>query len=118
MNKRGVCDHTLGIEMQIADAQTQELPISTMRAVPAGTHQLPTASLGTQGGGRIIVDARDESGVTAIDPVFHFDLELPPGTHAYFPGTRVQVRFSHTAEPLGPRWYRSLRQLLLARLAL
>ena len=111
-----VRDHTLGIDVRVAGAQTQELPVTAMRAVPAGTHRLPSASLGTQGGGRIAVDVRDERGVTAVDPVFHFDLELPPNAMAYFPGTRVQVRFEHAAEPLGPRWYRLLRQLLLARL--
>lgn len=109
-----VRDHTLGIDLRVAGAQTQELPVTAMRAVPAGTHRLPSASLGTQGGGRIAVDVRDEHGVTAVDPVFHFDLELPPDTTAYFPGARVQVRFEHAAEPLGPRWYRMLRQLLLA----
>jgi putative peptide zinc metalloprotease protein len=43
------------------------------------------------------------------------ELERPPGLPADFPGQRVEVRFDHGSEPLAVQWYRSLRQLFLAR---
>ncbi len=111
-----VRDQTLAIDLRFAGTPLQRLPSSALRAVPAATHRLPSALLGTQGGGGIAVDMRDPQGTTTIEPVFHFDLELSSAATAYFPGARVEVRFTHAAEPLGPRCYRSLRQLLLARL--
>ena len=110
-----VRDHTLAIHAWIAGARTKRLPATALNAVPAATRHLPSASLGSLGGGRIATDVRDENGLTTIEPVFHFDLELPTGGDRLLPGTRLKVRFQHPMEPLGPRWYRSLRQLLLAR---
>ena len=111
-----VREQTHGIDVRVMGTNTRALPVNAMRAVPAGTYRLPSIILGTQGGGDIAVDASDEQGLTTIEPVFHFDLELPADNITYFPGARVQVRFRHSPEALGPRWYRSVRRLLLARL--
>ena len=94
----------------------QTLPARLLAEVPAGTYRLPSRVLGSQAGGRIATDSRDAQGVTALQPVFHFDIELPALDVAYIPGARVLVRFEHTRESLGRRWYRSLRQLFLDRL--
>ena len=83
------------------------------RAVPGGTRQLPTAALGTSGGGEFAVDPRDPSGRETLERVFEFELALPPGAPAEYLGNRVWVRFDHGWEPLGLQLYRALRQLLL-----
>ncbi|MDH4110539.1 MAG: HlyD family secretion protein [Gammaproteobacteria bacterium] len=83
------------------------------RAVPGGSQQLPTAALGTAGGGELPVDPRDPDGVATLEYVFEFELALPPEAPTDFLGNRVYVRFDHGYEPLGLQLYRSIRQLLL-----
>jgi putative peptide zinc metalloprotease protein len=83
------------------------------RAVPGGTLQLPTAALGTAGGGSFPVDPRDPEGRQTLARVFEFEVALPDEATTRFLGNRVHVRFDHGYEPIGLQLYRSLRQLLL-----
>jgi putative peptide zinc metalloprotease protein len=83
------------------------------RAVPGGTKQLPTAALGTAGGGEFAVDPRDPEGLQTLERVFEFELVLPEEAPTEFLGNRVYVRFDHGWEPAGLQLYRALRQLLL-----
>jgi putative peptide zinc metalloprotease protein len=85
------------------------------RAVPGGTRQLPTAALGTAGGGSFAVDPREPDGRQTLARVFEFEVALPEGAPTEFLGNRVYVRFDHGYEPIGLQLYRSLRQLLLSR---
>ena len=87
--------------------------VELRRAVPGGTRQLPTAALGTVGGGPIAVDPRDENGTLTMERVFEFELALPDDASAEFLGNRMYVRFDHGYEPAGLQLYRSIRQLLL-----
>jgi putative peptide zinc metalloprotease protein len=87
------------------------------REVPSATRRLPSAALGTLGGGRVPVNPSEQSRAAAKDGLYLIDLTLserPPSPRV---GGRVHVRFEHAAEPLGFRIYRAARQLLLARLA-
>ena len=69
--------------------------------------------LGAAGGGRIPVNARDETGTRTTESVFHVELDVPRPVAQV--GGRTYVRFSHGYEPLGMQWYRRLRQLFLRR---
>jgi putative peptide zinc metalloprotease protein len=93
----------------------QRFEVELRRAVPGGTRQLPTAALGTMGGGSIAVDPRDETGRLTLERVFEFELALPDEAPAEFLGNRVYVRFDHGYEPAGLQMYRSIRQLLLSQ---
>ena len=53
-----------------------------------------------------------------MERVFQVDIDLPPRPGVTYLASRVHIRFSHGAEPLARQWYRSLRQLFLARLQL
>jgi putative peptide zinc metalloprotease protein len=101
--------------VRLASLPGVTLPARLVREIPAATDRLPARALGSRGGGSIHVDARDRSGLQALDRVFQFELALPGSALAYRPGTRVHVRFRHPPEPLGTQWYRQLRQLFLAR---
>jgi putative peptide zinc metalloprotease protein len=81
--------------------------------VPGASRQLPTAALGSAGGGAIAVDPRDNQGVTALGRVFQLELALPAEMRSSYLGTRVYVRFDHGYEPVGVQVYRALRRLLL-----
>jgi len=84
-----------------------------LRAVPGGSLKLPTAALGTAGGGSFAVDPRDPEGRQTLARVFEFEVALPDEARTRFLGNRVYVRFDHGYEPIGLQLYRSLRQLLL-----
>lgn len=85
-----------------------------IRQVPAGNDYLPSRALGTEGGGKITTDPRDQKGAKTMERMFQFDIELPDiGEKAFF-GERVFVRFDHQREPLAFQWYRGIRQLFLS----
>ncbi len=79
--------------------------------MPLATHKIPSAALGTKGGGLLAIDPGDESGTTTLDQVFHIELTFNAPVDRL--GGRTYVRFDHGSEPLGFQWYRRVRQLLL-----
>ena len=104
------------VEVILASRLGERIPATFEREVPAGSTSLPSPALGAAGGGRIAVDLRDESGQTAIEKVFQFDLSLPERTPTSGIGAKAYVRLDHGVEPLWRQWSRSVRQLLLSRL--
>jgi putative peptide zinc metalloprotease protein len=84
-----------------------------VRQVPAGGEMLPSRALGTEGGGKISVDPRDQKGAKTLERMFQVDIELPGDTSAAYYGERVYVRFDHEKEPLALQWYRGIRLLFL-----
>jgi putative peptide zinc metalloprotease protein len=71
--------------------------------------------LGTQGGGSVVVDPRDEHGLGTLESVFEFELELPLDAPHEHIGARAHVRFEHATEPMGWRWLRGLRRAFLSQ---
>ena len=104
---------TESVEVRLADDVATALPASILREVPAASDRLPSAALSAVGGGQFQVDPQDEQGTRTLDPIFQFDLSLPPDAEIGNAGGRVYVRFDHGTEPLARQWYRSLRQLFL-----
>jgi putative peptide zinc metalloprotease protein len=104
------------IAVMFADRIGERIPAEFVREVPAGSTVLPSAALGAGSGGRIAVDLRDESGQTAVEKVFQFDLSIPEDQPTAGVGARAFVRLYHGSEPLWRQWSRSVRQLLLSRL--
>ncbi len=89
-----------------------------VRSVPAANNTLPSAALGTKGGGSIVVDPIYEGGTTALEKFFEFDILLPKIHPAPYSGSRVYVSFVHESEPLSQQWSRSIKQLFLKRFEL
>ena len=104
------------IQVRIADRLDEVYSASIVRQVPGGTTQLPSAALGTDGGGVLAIDPRDSSGKTTLETVFVYELELPAETVSAPIGTRVYVRIDHGREALATQWYRRLRQVFLRTL--
>ena len=104
---------TRGVEVRLASWGAPALPAEMRREVPGASRQLPTAALGSAGGGTIAVDPRDNQGVTALGRIFQLELALPAEMRSSYLGTRVYVRFDHGYEPVGVQIYRALRRLLL-----
>lgn len=83
------------------------------RDMPSATVRLPSAALGERGGGDIAVDARDEKGETAAEPVFLVELDVPERPLVRV-GARAEVRFDLGYEPLAQQAWRRLRQTFLS----
>jgi len=105
---------TRGVQVRRTEAIGEVIPASIVGLVPTASAGLPSAALGTQGGGSIPIDPRDPKGGTALTKVFQFDLTLPPEAALSTIGSRVYVRFEHPPEPLAARWYRALRRVFLS----
>lgn len=110
-----VRQRTRGIAIRLVENLDQVLPATLLREVPGAIEQLPSSVLGRSGGGKIVIDPFDSSGMKAFDRLFQIDLGISQPLDAIFFGGRVFVRFDHGFEPLSLRWYRRLRQLFLRR---
>ena len=109
-------DRTVAVWIRLEHDVGTVLPARITRQVPAGTGRLPTAALGTAGGGPFAVDPMDPEGLRTLERTFQFDLALPENTVIRAAGERVHVRFDHCAEPVGQRVYRGIRRVLLRQL--
>lgn len=109
---------TRAVEVMLPQAPGRVWRAELRRGVPAASRQLPSAVLGAHGGGAAVVDPRDTKGLTTLESVFEFELELPQEVPHEFLGTRVHVRLEHDAEPVGLRGWRALRRAFLSTLQL
>jgi putative peptide zinc metalloprotease protein len=107
--------HTERIFVRAASDPTTIRRASLQRSVPGATETLPSAALGTRGGGEFAVKPEDEKGTALLQPAFQFDLELPLDDGRARIGERMWVRFDHGTESLGQQWYRQIRQLFLGK---
>ena len=103
------------VEVMMTEWGASSVQATIRREVPGGSQQLPTAALGSGGGGPFAVDPRDKQGVTALERVFQLELVLPEELRSPYLGARVFVRFNHGFEPIGLQAYRALRRLFLRR---
>lgn len=104
---------TREVDVMPASWGADSIPATIQREVPGASSKLPTAALGSGGGGAIAVDPRDKQGLTTMRQVFQLDLLLPAGVRSEYLGARVFVRFNLGYEPAGIQMYRSFRRLLL-----
>jgi len=110
-----VRQHITGVAVRLADQSGKTLQAEIERLVPAGQLKLPTAALGTSGGGVIPVDPADPDGLRPLDAIFQVDLRLPEAIRNPHIGVRAYVRFEHGTMPMAMQWFRQLRQMLLRR---
>lgn len=102
------------VQVRLPQDPGQVWTASLLRSVPAAARELPSAALGTAGGGEQPLDPRDPQGRRALQANFEYELALPAGLPHREIGTRVQVRFAHEAEPLAWRLGRALRRQFLS----
>jgi putative peptide zinc metalloprotease protein len=105
---------TRAVEVRLPQDAGEVWTASLRRTVPAATRSLPSAVLGSVGGGEIAVDPRDDKGLATLQSVFEFELELPQDLPHRYLGSRVHVRFQHEPEAIGLRAVRALRRAFLS----
>jgi putative peptide zinc metalloprotease protein len=111
-----VRERTDRVDLRLGRDLGRSLQARVAREVPAAGMRLPSAALGTRGGGRFAVDPADDAGTRALEPLFQLDLELPEQVNLPEIGGRAHARFHHGSEPIALRGLRALRGLLLRRL--
>ncbi len=104
---------THSVSLGFASAPTQGREARLVPGEVIASQQLPNPVLGTQGGGRIAVDAAQPGGVQVKEKVFLVDLAVQDFVQSGHFGERAYVKFHHPAEPLAVRWYRSLQQVFI-----
>jgi len=92
--------------------------VTVKRIVPAATHNVINRALGESGGGNIVLDMSDDTGMKAYEAVFHIELQLDEALAASHVGERVYVLFSHGNEALIFQWYRQFRNLFLSHFSI
>jgi putative peptide zinc metalloprotease protein len=103
------------IDVRLAERLDEVVPGAVRREVPGVSERLPTSALGTEGGGQVPVDPRDQQGVTAMGRVLQIDVELPATSHLLNVGGRAYLRFDHGRASLARQWYQHVRQVFLSR---
>ena len=103
------------VQVRLADRLTEPMTARVKRLVPAASEELPSAALGSGGGGQVPLDPHDPKGQKAMKRLFQIDLDLPPQHGLVNVGGRVYVRFDHGWDSMLAQWYRQGRQLFLAR---
>jgi len=104
------------VRVRLAERIGRSLPASLVAETPAADRSLPSAALAFDGsrGTRL---ASGEATLRTLEPVFHLEIGLPEDIQASGVGGRAYVTLVHDPESLGRRWWRSARQLFLARLS-
>ena len=110
-----IAEETLDIHVRSSTWGSPSHEANLSRVVPGGTMKLPATSLGTEGGGHILVDPTAGDGLTTFSRIFELDVMLPETVDPMLLGQRVSVRFDHGMKPLFYQVYRGLRQVFLAR---
>lgn len=106
---------TRRVDVRLAESIAEVRHAAVKRVVPSATEDLPSAALGTAGGGKVAVDPGDKDARKALEKVFLIDIDLPVAERPLHLGGRAYVRFDLGWEPLGWQWYRRARQLFLSR---
>jgi putative peptide zinc metalloprotease protein len=97
------------------DAGTK-LTVKQWRQIPGGQKVLPSAALGWQAGGEVPVSVEDNNGNKAAEPFFAVLGKIEPREGVpLLDGRSGKIRFTLQSEPLLPRWFRRLWQLLQKR---
>jgi putative peptide zinc metalloprotease protein len=103
------------IYLRFATARGDTVEGRILRITPESDTALPSQVMATEGGGPFAPDPRAREPLTSLQHFYRVEVAAPDiGHHAV--EERVYALFRHDWEPLGFRWYRGMRQLLLNRL--
>ena len=106
------------VEVRFGDELERIYEAVVVRETPTASKRLPSGAFSTEGGGEVSLDPTDSSGLQAFDRWFRIELAVPHKDGRVRVGGRVHVRFCHGREPLGKRWYRTIRRSFIKELDL
>ena len=111
-------DSIYRVEIRVSGQEGDNIRAFKTQVVPHENGILPSKALGMAGGGEIAVDPADPHGLTATEPFFRVQAELPtvPAEGPLLAHGRLGVmRLTLSSRPLLQQWERGLRQFLQRR---
>ena len=113
-------DHIGQLRQQVVDIRVrfasnpgQDFSAEIIRQAPEATNQLPSAALGSAGGGKFIVAPGGEGDLQSREKIFLVDLKLDFDGENIPLGTRAFVRIDHGSEAIASQCFRRIRQVFL-----
>ncbi len=108
-----VRNRTRNVTVRLLSDVMTEIPGRVAGEVPQSQNVLPSAALAREGGGDVVLNPAASQPLTALRPVFLFDVSLESDHTAQRVGERALVRFDHGSAPLSMRLERLLRSVFL-----
>lgn len=105
-------DKVRGAQVWLREDRLSLQALPRHRGLASASRELPSAALGDRGGGALATDVKDPKGLTAAEPVFVMDFDVP-GARLDRVGGRATVRLDLGREPLLTQGWRRLRQVFL-----
>jgi putative peptide zinc metalloprotease protein len=104
-------------DARLSGSSDRRLTVSHWKVNPGGQQVLPSAALGWAGGGDVpVANDNDSQGDHTVEPFFEIRGDITNQSDVVLlDGRSGRARFWLEPEPLIPRWFRSLRQLLQKR---
>lgn len=103
------------VSVRFSEQFNQVFPATLIREIPSAHRELPSMALSVEGGGVFALDPKSPQIPKAFEAFFQFEIAMERAP-AFRVGERVYVRFRHSPEPVGYRWLREGRRVLLERL--
>ncbi|MES9877438.1 MAG: hypothetical protein ABW162_10800 [Candidatus Sedimenticola sp. PURPLELP] len=104
-----------GVSVRFAEQMDRIYPANLLQEIPGAHRELPSLALSVKGGGQFALDPESQDLPRAYEAFFQYELALAE-VPAYRVGERIYVRIEHTPEPIGFRWLREARRVLLEQL--
>lgn len=107
-----------GIELKSTTQLGTNYRATLVRKTPKANFELPSAALGVNAGGNIVIDPSDNTGKKTVERVFDVELQVTPEQNLKQSqplgfNDRVYVRFDLGYMPIGLQWGIRIRQLFL-----
>lgn len=120
LNKRMTLIDPLAFDMSTeirlaGDVERILHPIGASMVVPASQKQLPHPSLSSAGGGKSLVDPRDEQNMRPVSDIFEVVMRIDNADRQLIPGQRAYVRFTVDRASVVSQAWRKLQQMLQQR---
>ncbi len=104
------------VQVRLAELPDRSFTGRLLRILPGAGKELPSAALGTSGGGSVELEPGDGSGRLANYGLYQMEIAIPPGDEPLRIGGRAFIRFRHADKPLVLQLYRRLRQMFFSAL--
>ncbi len=110
--------HKNDVTLKVAHWPSDVFEGSIIRKIPNSSKTLPSAVLSSMFGGEVAADPADETGNTALEEWFQFEIKLHNPPVESWLGGRAWVKFELGSEPLAVQLYLTLRQLFMKTLGI
>ena len=105
------------IEIQFSEQRPKRLTYHStiIRQAPQASFEVPSPALTMAGGGNLLTDPSG-NGRMVLEPIFNVELAWPENAPELQIGSRVWVKFEHSAKPIFARLFTRVQRAFMGRL--